>query len=97
MTVWKQAFVLGGAVLLLAACDSATAPGTEFQKGDASAANLIIRRTAPTTEPTTTTTSDSGTPTTTDLCRNGVTISSGRTEVDAESSLACIPSLIPEY
>lgn len=96
MTVWKQAFVLGGAVLLLAACDSATAPSTEFRKGDASAANLIIRRTAPTTE-TTTTTSDSGTPTTTDLCRNGVTISSGRTEVDAESSLACIPSLIPEY
>lgn len=92
MTVWKQAFVLGGAVLLLAACDSATGPSTELRKGDASAANLIIRRTAPAT--TTTTSPEPGTPGTNE-CRNGVTISSGRTEVS--ESLACIPELIPEY
>lgn len=94
MTVWKQAFVLGGAVLLLAACDRATGPSTQFRTGDAStAANLIVRRIAPITT-TTTSTTESTTPTTTEFCRNGVTISSGRTE---EASALCIPDLIPEY
>ena len=92
MTVWKQAFVLGGAVLLLAACDRATGPDTQLQQKAPAAANLIIR--LPGTSTTTTTTSTTTpVPGTEDLCRSGYSVSSGRT---VEMSTACIDQLISD-
>jgi len=91
MTVWKQAFVLGGAVLLLAACDRATGPSTQLQQKDPAAANLIIRLPG-------TTTSTSPLPTnpppgTEDGCRSGYSVSSGRM---VELSSSCIDELISD-
>jgi hypothetical protein len=89
MTVWKQAFVLGGAVLLLAACDRATGPSTQLQQRDAASANLIFR--LPGT--TTTTTTETSTPTTPgigEICRTGYNVSSGRVEMSA----SCIDDLM---
>jgi hypothetical protein len=86
MTVWKQACVLGGAVLLLAACDRATGPSTQLQHRDPAAANLIFR-TGGISTTSTTTTPDPGTG---DICRSGVSLNSGRIEM----SSACIDDLI---
>ncbi len=80
MTGWKQALFLGGAVLLLAACDRATGPTTTQIREGKSAANSLML--SPSSE--TTTTSDSTE--TLDLCRNPVIISSGRTEEETISS-----------
>ena len=90
MTVWKQAFVLGGAVLLLAACDRATGPSTQLQQKDPAAANLIFR------VPGTTSTSPLPTnppPGTEDGCRSGYSVSSGRM---VELSSSCIDELITD-
>jgi hypothetical protein len=91
MTVWKQAFVLGGAVLLLAACDRATGPSTQLQKSDAASANLIFRTTTTSTT-STTTTSTTTTPTTEEICRTGYNVSSGRIEMSA----SCIDGIIDQ-
>ncbi len=90
MTVWKQAFVLGGAILLLAACDRATGPSTQLQQKDPAAANLIIRLPGTSTTTTTSTTTE---PTPVDGCRGTYTLSSGRT---AELSTSCIDDLISD-
>ena len=87
MTVWKQAFVLGGAVLLLAACDRATGPSTQLQHRDPAAANLIFR---PGGIPTTTSTSTPPEPGVGEICRSGYSVSIGRVEMSAE----CIDELI---
>jgi hypothetical protein len=88
MTVWKQAFVLGGAILLLAACDRATGPSTQLQQKDPAAANLIIRLPGISTVlPTTPPGPDDG-------CRGTYTLSSGRTAVEMSSS--CIDELISD-
>lgn len=83
MTVWKQAFVLGGAVLLLAACDRATGPSTQLQQKRAAAARL--------TDSTTT----SDTTSTQDLCRSGYSVSSGKTS--DLSSDSCSDTMILDY
>jgi hypothetical protein len=88
MTVWKQAFVLGGAVLLLAACDRATGPSTQLQQRDPAAANLIFRPTGTTTTTTTTTT----TPEVGEICRGSYTVSLGRMEMSAE----CVTDIIEQ-
>jgi hypothetical protein len=89
MTVWKQAFVLGGAVLLLAACDRATGPSTQLQQKDPAAANLIFRLPG-----TTTTVSPTNPPPgTEDGCRSGYSVSSGRL---VEMSLNCVDELISD-
>jgi hypothetical protein len=90
MTVWKQAFVLGGAVLLLAACDRATGPSTQLQQRDPAAANLIFR---PVGIPVpSTTNSTTGTPGIDELCRSGVSLSSGRVELSA----SCIDDMLQD-
>lgn len=68
MTVWKQAFVLGGAVLLLAACDRATGPSTQLERSPASK-NLLLEST----------TSSTDTTKVQDPCRSGYSVSSGKT------------------
>jgi hypothetical protein len=93
MTVWKQAFVLGGAVLLLAACDRATGPSTQLQKSDAASANLIFRlpgATVPTS--TTTSTTSEPVPGVGEICRTGYNVSSGRVEMSA----SCIDGIIDQ-
>lgn len=91
MTVWKQAFVLGGAVLLLAACDRATGPSTQLQQRDAASANLIFRLPSTTTT-TTTSTSTTTEPVIGEICRTGYNVSSGRVEM----SSSCIDDLIQD-
>jgi hypothetical protein len=91
MTVWKQAFVLGGAVLLLAACDRATGPSTQLQQRDAASANLIFRLPGTTTT-TTTSTSTTTEPVIGEICRTGYNVSSGRIEMSA----SCIDDVIQD-
>lgn len=83
MTGWKQALFLGGAVLLLAACDRATGPSAQIREGK-SAANSMLSPSLLEPTPSDTTTNPL------DLCRNPVIISSGRTDDDTLSSDDCL-------
>ena len=91
MTVWKQAFVLGGAVLLLAACDRATGPSTQLQQRDPAAANLIFRPGA-IPGPSTTNSTTPSLPGIDELCRSTYSVSSGRVELSA----SCIEDMIQD-
>jgi hypothetical protein len=68
---WKQTLILGGAVLLLAACDRATAPIANAREGGAAAKNFEF------SEPTATT--DTVIEKTIG-CSRGIPLNSGRTE-----------------
>jgi hypothetical protein len=92
MTVWKQAFVLGGAVLLLAACDRATGPSTQLQQRDPAAANLIFRPVGIPGTSTTNSATTPGTPGVDELCRSGYNVSAGRAEVSA----SCIEDMLQD-
>lgn len=70
---YRRVFILGGAALVLAACADATAPGTQLRRGGASSA---VRSDSTTKSGPTTRTMDM----TTEECRTGVQVTSGRTD-----------------
>ena len=75
---WKQTLILGGAVLLLAACDSATAPVANVRDGGAAYQGKDKETAEPQTLADSTASSS-------DLfnCRGSISINSGRTELGA--------------
>jgi hypothetical protein len=75
---WKQTLILGGAVLLLAACDRATAPIANVREG-----GVVVRKanTTTPTEPPTTSSDSTGQTTLPEDCPSGISILSGDGEV----------------
>lgn len=72
---YRRVFILGGAALVLAACADATAPGTQMRRGGESSA---VRSDSTTTKAGPgTRTMDA---TSTEECRTGVQVTSGRTD-----------------
>jgi hypothetical protein len=81
---WKHTVILGGALLLLAACNSATAPISQLRDG-----NVRSSTKAPST-PDVTPLSPPVIPVEFDPCRSGITLSSGRISMEPSvDSPAC--------
>lgn len=76
----KRALFFGGAVLVLAACDSATAPTNALSRSEGPAASAQSKPTK-SKKTTTTTTTTSGTTTTTSTCDGGFVIRQGADSV----------------
>ena len=74
---WKQTLILGGAVLLLAACDRATAPIANARDGAAAIRAAKSSLTAPDSASDLTSTSDTSAPVAQDVIPCGISISSG--------------------
>lgn len=83
MTVWKQACVLGGAVLLLAACDRATGPSTQLQRAPVTKSFI---------DGIDGISSDTTTIQDLDPCRSGYNVSIGRLEISM--SAECIDGMV---
>jgi hypothetical protein len=73
---WKQTLILGGAVLLLAACDRATAPIANVRDGGAAVLSTRLVKSHLEGD-STATASDSEEPKVQDLLPCGISISSG--------------------
>ncbi|HET9454382.1 MAG TPA: hypothetical protein VFO66_08875 [Gemmatimonadaceae bacterium] len=70
---YRRVFILGGAALVLAACADSTAPSTQMHRAGASSA---VRDSTTKAGPTTRTMETM----TTEECRTGVQVTSGRTD-----------------
>jgi hypothetical protein len=71
---WKQTLILGGAALLLAACDRATAPIANVQEGSAA---TFARKGTDTTSTTSTTSTEGSGELLDPACRGSISINCG--------------------